>query len=133
MEGCLLFSFLLFCYFFSWLFDLGNVFLSKFGRFFWGFERFRILGILNWTFIWTLKGIWVCGDTGSKLIWNFCSRNRCTYRCYSVNFYYWSPETWRLQIWLTDHVLSNKTKSLCYVCLFAQIVYCVNITKKILW
>ena len=42
-----LISSLLFCWFFSLLFDLGNVFWSKFGRFFWGFERFRILGILN--------------------------------------------------------------------------------------
>ena len=34
--------------------------------FFWGFEQFRILGILNWTFVCTLKGIWVCSDTGSN-------------------------------------------------------------------
>ena len=47
LEDCLIFSFLLFCWFFSCLFDLGNVFWSKFGRFFWGFERFRVLGILN--------------------------------------------------------------------------------------
>ena len=34
------------------------------------FETVRILGILNWTFVWMLKAIWVCSDTGSNLIWN---------------------------------------------------------------
>ena len=27
-----------------------------------GFERFRILEVLNYTFVWTLRGIWVCSD-----------------------------------------------------------------------
>ena len=38
---------------------------------FWEFERFRILEILNYTFVWTLRWIWVRSDTGLNLVLNF--------------------------------------------------------------
>ena len=44
---CLLFSFLLLCWFFSCLFILGNVFWSKFARFFLQFEDLYSLEFLK--------------------------------------------------------------------------------------
>ena len=34
---------------------------------FWGFDWFRVLGVFNCAFVWTLRGIRVGGDTGSGL------------------------------------------------------------------
>ena len=34
---------------------------------FWGFDWFRVLGVFNCAFTWTLRGIRVGGDTGSGL------------------------------------------------------------------
>ena len=38
---------------------------------FWSFERYRILEISNYTFVWALTWIWVCCDTDSNLVLNY--------------------------------------------------------------
>ena len=71
LKGCFIFSFLLFCCFLIVLY-FKKFFWSKFARFFvfWEFEQFRILEIFSYTFVWTLRWIWVCSDTGSNSVLN---------------------------------------------------------------
>ena len=61
LEGCVLFSFLLFCCFLIIVY-FKKFFWSKFGRFFYILRvpEFQILEILNYTFVLTLRWIWVC-------------------------------------------------------------------------
>ena len=67
LEGCLLFSFLLFCLFSQGFFYLW--FWCKFGCVFvlWGFDYFWIREIFNCDFVWTLRGIRVGSDTALSL------------------------------------------------------------------
>ena len=69
LEGCLLFSFLSFCWFLINVYSKKFVW-SKFGRFFvfWGSELFWIIEILNYAFIWTLRWIWV-SELGNYFKW----------------------------------------------------------------